>query len=54
MEFSSLSLQERERLAYIAGDTKLARMLAEQIALQEELDEANNTMSSMQSELDQS
>jgi hypothetical protein len=40
MEFSTLTLQERERLAYIGGDTKLARMLAEQIELQEELDEA--------------
>jgi len=40
MEFSTLTLQERERLAYIGGDTKLARMLADQIELQEELDEA--------------
>ena len=40
MEFSSLTLQERERLAYIGGDTKLARMLAEQIELEHELDEA--------------
>ena len=54
MEFSTLSLQERERLAYIGGDTKLARALAEQIELQEELDEAERTMSSMQSDLDQS
>jgi hypothetical protein len=40
MEFSSLTLQERERLAYIGGDTKLARMLAEQIELERELEEA--------------
>jgi hypothetical protein len=44
MEFSTLSLQERERLAYIGGDTKLARALAEQIELQEELKETQREL----------
>ena len=44
MEFSTLSLQERERLAYIAGETKLARALAEQIELQEELEETQREL----------
>jgi hypothetical protein len=54
MEFSTLTLQERERLAYIAGETKLAKMLAEHDDMQYELEEAERTISSMQSELDQS
>ena len=40
MEFSTLTLQERERLAYIAGETKLAKMLAEQIDMERDLEDA--------------
>jgi hypothetical protein len=53
MEFSTLTLEERERLAYIGGDTKLARMLADQIELEHELDEALDEQIKLNNELDE-
>ena len=44
MEFSTLTLQERERLAYIAGETKLAKMLAEHDDMQYELEETQREL----------
>ena len=44
MEFLSLTLQERERLAYIAGETKLAKMLAEHDDMQYELQETQREL----------
>ena len=52
MEFSTLTLQERERLAYIAGETKLAKMLAEHDDMEHELDEAHGEIQKLSDELD--